>query len=85
MRNWREVYTYACHTSSDGHIHLWLERWDGKPIRCGWDTLQAIKNEICGEEVCLVEVFPAQNNVVNEVNRRHFWSLPPGVQVGFSK
>ena len=56
--------------------HLTIERHDGKPIRCGWDTLQRIKNEALGEDVHAIEVFPAEKDVVNEVNRRHFWAVP---------
>ena len=65
---------------AEGRTHLSIERDDGKPIRVGWDKLQAIKNEYVGKDVCMVEFFPAQNDIVNEVNRRHFWTtidLPP--------
>ena len=60
--------------------HLTIERIDRKPVRCTWDVIQRIKNEMCGTEGCLREFFPAQQHVVNEINRRHFWvtnQLPP--------
>lgn len=66
--------------SSRERIHMTVEREDGKPVRCGWDTLQKLKDEYVGEWACLVEFFPPKDDVVNEINRRHFWStcdLPP--------
>jgi len=59
---------------SNGRQHLIIERFDGKPVQCGWDTLQKIKNRIVGEDVNMVEYFPATDCLVNEINRRHFWS-----------
>lgn len=52
-----------------------VAREDGGPVRCGWDTLQRLKNEYLGEEVCAVEVFPPQSEVVDEVNWRHLWEV----------
>jgi len=45
-----------------------VERHDGSPIRCGRDRLQALK-------ACAVEVFPPGDQVVNEINRRHFFEV----------
>lgn len=55
--------------------HMFVEREDGGPIRCGWDTLQAIKDQYLGKDVCAVEVYPPADEVVNEVNRRHFFVI----------
>ncbi len=55
--------------------HMMVEREDGGPVRCGWDTLQALKDEYLGPEVCAVEVFPPESEVVNDVNRRHFYPV----------
>ena len=57
--------------------HMFVEREDGGPIRCGWDTLQAIKNEYLGVDACAVEVFPPESEVMNDVNRRHFYLVSP--------
>lgn len=40
-----------------------------------WDTLQAIKNTVWGEETRAIEVYPAQSQVVNNVSARHLWRL----------
>ena len=44
-----------------------------------WDELQRVKNECLGEGVWCVEVYPAQNKLVNVSNIRHLWVLdgPP--------
>ena len=52
-----------------------VAREGGGPVRCGWDTLQRLKNEYLGEDVCAVEVFPPQGEVVDEVNWRHLWEV----------
>ena len=59
--------------------HLIIQRRDGEPISAEWDVLQAIKDDVLGADVFAVEVYPAQNALVNEVNRRHLWSIPKEV------
>ena len=55
--------------------HLVVERHDGLD-GITWDQLQAAKNEALGPDVMAIEVYPAANDVVNEVNRRHLWEVP---------
>ncbi len=59
--------------------HLRIMRRDGKPIRCGWDLLQRIKNESVGADVRMAEYFPPADHVVNEINARHLWEIPEDV------
>lgn len=61
-----------------GYTHLRISRYDGKPIRCTWDVLQKMKNDAVGKDVTMVEVFPSEDRLVNEVNMRHFWSVEDG-------
>jgi hypothetical protein len=44
-----------------------------------WDELQRVKNECLGEDVWCVEVYPAQDKVVDVANMRHLFVLdgPP--------
>ena len=56
--------------------HLKVKRHDGGE-GISWDTLQAIKNDLAGEDVWMIEVFPPASEVVNEVNMRHLWEVPP--------
>lgn len=46
-----------------------------------WDALQAIKNEVLGEDVRAIEVFPRAGELVYEINARHLWEVPDGVNV----
>lgn len=52
-----------------------VEHPDGGEVRCSWDVLQALKDAYLGPEVCAVEVFPPADEVVDEVNRRHFYEV----------
>lgn len=66
---WRRTYTVmVC-----GPNHIRIERIDRQPIRCGWDVIQAIKDEVLGKETTAIEVYPASGSVVNEINSRHLF------------
>lgn len=60
-----------------GHqlIHLKVWKHDGTD-GITWDQLQAVKNEAVGENVEMLEVYPAERDLVNEVNRRHLFTAP---------
>lgn len=62
-------------------IHLKVRRRDGKD-GISWDELQAVKNEAVGEDATCVELYPAQDRVVNEVNMRHLWVIDPDLVRG---
>lgn len=53
--------------------HLWVIH-DGTIT---WDQLQAIKNVIWGDDARAIEVYPAENDVVNSLQCRHLWRLGP--------
>lgn len=57
--------------------HLSVKRRDRKPIR-DWRHLQRIKNEILGEDIEAVELFPAEQRLVDTSNQYHLWALPDG-------
>lgn len=42
-----------------------------------WDTLQAIKAEVWGDEARAFEVYPAKSQLINNGNYRHLWRLGP--------
>lgn len=70
MKNWAKTYK----AQTDG-FHLTIERIDSKPIRATWDTIQQIKDEMLGSDVFAIEIYPPHAQIVNEVNRRHFWAV----------
>jgi hypothetical protein len=57
--------------------HLRVKRRDGKD-GIPWDVLQAIKDELLGEDVTAVEFYPARYDLVNQVNMRHLYTIEPG-------
>ena len=63
--------------------HLVVERHDGGG-GIPWETLQAAKDEALGPDVVAVEIFPAECDVVNEVNRRHLWEVPSDLIEGLN-
>ena len=64
----------------DQLMHLIIERHDRQEVQATWSEIQVIKNEIAGPDVAMYEVYPSEGNVVNEVNKRHFWSFSKNVQ-----
>jgi hypothetical protein len=58
-----------------GVIHLTVVTHDHQP-RHDWRELQRIKNEIVGEAVEAVEVFPSEDRLVDCSNAYHLFCLP---------
>lgn len=62
----------------DGHqpdlIHLSVKRTDQTPIR-DWRHLQRIKDELLGPTFEAVELFPADERLVDSSNQYHLWAL----------
>ena len=72
------IQHFVSHFDGLGFVdHITIERVDGRD-GIPWDHLQAIKNEILGEDAWAIEVYPPEAELVNEVNRRHLWRLPFG-------
>jgi len=61
---------------------LSIKRRDRKPIH-DWRDLQRIKNEIVGEEVEAVELYPAESRHVDTSNQYHLWAFIDGYQLPF--
>lgn len=63
-------------------LHLTLHRRDRNP-RIDWRHLQRIKNEITSVEHEAVQLFPAENRLVDCSNEFHLWVFPAGFKVPF--
>jgi hypothetical protein len=55
-------------------IHLSV-RDNERSARHDWRDLQRIKNEIVGEEIEMVEVFPRESHLVDMSNQYHLWGF----------
>ena len=71
---------YVVHVDrfDDGAVHhLSIRRVDRKAAR-DWRHFQQIKNELAGEDAEAVELYPAEDRLVDCANQFHLWCLPPG-------
>ena len=76
-----DIYTVLKREYEDGVVHLSIRRNDRGPAR-DWRHFQQIKNQLLGEEVEAVEIYPAESRVVDAANQYHLWARP-GVRVPF--
>jgi hypothetical protein len=56
---------------------LSIKRRDRKPLH-DWRELQAIKNELCGEDCEAVELYPSEARLTDSANQYHLFVLPKG-------
>ncbi len=63
-------------------VRLIIRRHDGK-AGIPWPHRQRIKNELIGEDWTAIEVFPPENQVVDEANCYHLWVLPQQMTLPF--
>lgn len=54
--------------------HLLIQRIDKKPIT-NYMKLQEIKDDLLGEDVSAIEIFPKKDDLCNGSNARHLWTL----------
>ena len=64
-------------------IHLWIRRHDGEMVR-SWSDMQRIKNELIGNNRIALEVFPKDEDLVDQANMAHLWVMPIDFVLPFS-
>jgi hypothetical protein len=76
--------------AGSGHVpmtvtHLSIKRNDREAIH-DWRDFQIIKNVFCGEVSEGIEIYPAEERLVDTSNQYHLWVFPKGerIPVGFS-
>ena len=64
--------------------HISIKRRDKKAIH-DWRHLQVIKNELVGEEIEAIEIYPKESRLVDTANQYHLWAFLNGwtIPVGF--
>lgn len=79
------IYTVIVHHEENGGAYLSIKSND-RHWRHDWRHFQRIKNELLGEDVEAVELYPATDRLVDDANQFHLWAFPPGVRipVGFA-
>jgi hypothetical protein len=66
-------YEILINVINDNHISI--RRIDGQPFNPTWKELQLIKNKYFGTEAYAIEIFPADEDVVDNNNHRHIWKV----------
>jgi hypothetical protein len=54
------------------YVHLTIRARDGAPHH-DWRDFQRIKNELVGEQCEGIEIYPAENRLVDTANHYHLW------------
>ena len=76
-----DIYQVAITRAEDGTVeHLSIKRLDRGPD-IPWRDLQRMKNEAAGEDVEAIEIFPAEDRLVDTANQRWLWCFPPGFTI----
>lgn len=65
-----------------GYIHLSIKKLMKEP-HIDWRDMQRIKNELCGQDREAVEIYPAEDRLVDTSNQYHLWVLPENERVPF--
>ena len=67
---------YSKWDSKKGDGLIWLSiRNHERTTDIPWQHKQWIKNDICGEEMEAVELFPAESRMYNTANQYHLWVM----------
>ena len=74
------MYACAVYDDDDDIGHCTIQRLDCTPAR-DWRHLQAIKNQLYGEDRQAIEIYPPQNDVLDVANTTHLWVLPKGKEL----
>jgi len=69
------------HEMFDGTIWLSIRIDNGKTHLIDWRDFQAIKNDLCGEHLQGVEIYPQEDVLHDTANVFHLWVLPEGIRL----
>lgn len=79
---------YFYHATEWGEVtQLTIRRHDAdngaKGRQVSWADKQRIKDELVGGRFTAIEVFPSQENLVDQANLYHLWVLPEDMELPF--
>lgn len=78
-----DLYTVIVYRDSRNRVsHLSIRRDDREAAR-DWRHFQQIKNDIAGPDCEAVELYPAEDRLVDMANQYHLWVFPPGFRIPF--
>lgn len=82
VNNLYSVQVYETRSDWGVILHAGIKRNDGAPVH-NWAHFQRIKDEIFGFDRTAIEVYPAQDNLVDDAHMYWLWVLPVGVTLPF--
>jgi hypothetical protein len=71
------TYTVHRRNKAEGVAELSVHRRDRAPIR-DWRHMQSIKNNVCGKDWEGIEIYPADDRLVDTSNEYWLWAFAPG-------
>lgn len=71
---------FVTHDVNNASSHMSIKRMDRAAIR-NWRHFQQMKNEILGEDVEAIELYPAETRLADNANQYHLWGFAPGEQI----
>jgi len=75
-----EEYLVELHRILNNHpfeYRLAIKRTDKQPIH-SWPLFQEIKDQIAGEDVVAIEIYPEKSKVTDTANMYHLWVFEKG-------
>ena len=71
-----------CHDDFfEGTTWLSIRINNGDDFLCDCREYQQIKNDLCGEAYCGIEIYPPESRMVDTVNVFHLWVFPEGKDI----
>ena len=76
----------ACHAEAFNgtcwlSIRMHGDNFYGENYLCDWRDFQAIKNDLCGEHLQGVEIYPQEDVLHDTANVFHLWVFPEGIRL----
>jgi hypothetical protein len=78
-----DQYVVTVRRFAEGDVASLSIRRDDRKAPRDWRHFQWIKNEIAGTDVEAVELFPAEDRLVDTANQFWLWCAPPGQRFPF--
>ncbi len=78
-----ELYTVTVTRHADGWVTELSIRRNDRRAAHDWRHFQRIKSEIAGPQIEAVEMYPAENRLMDTANQYYVFCLPPGTQFPF--
>jgi hypothetical protein len=74
MNKITKIYkNYIIELYNDNHIII--RKTDKSPVNVSWYEMQFIKNIVIGPDEYAIEIYPSEDDLVDNANIRHLWKV----------